>query len=84
MTESINVDSNLSHPETTAAGIKEELLHWCQYDKLQALFLPKNEFLLFQIAQKTLFLSSHSTPEQFLLMSCSESLLMKLFILVDA
>lgn len=54
MTDSINVDSNLSHSETTAPGIKKELLYWCQYDKLQPLFFPKEEFLAFQLAQNTL------------------------------
>lgn len=55
MTDSINVESNLSHSETNALRIKKELLSWCQYDKLQALF-PK-EFLVFQLAQKTLLLA---------------------------
>lgn len=54
MTDSINVESNLSHSETNAPGTKKELPSWCQYDKLQSLF-PK-EFLLFQLAQKTLLL----------------------------
>lgn len=54
MTDSINVESNLSHSETNALRIKKELLSWCQYDKLQALF-PK-EFLVFQLAQKILLL----------------------------